>query len=431
MALTKKKSVAEFMENATFAIQNLSIYEKEVPIIWSNNTTKIADMDLTVYNDDAVFICCCPFAPGTTHATHIPFKKTFKFEMVDRDLKGRYRFSMKYRKANLRLGHSDALELEIEKLRRDGSSEAITLTYPVYYDPGALVAFIDINSHDSNQRYYGASSSSRNPQKRTMYMNWAQMRRDENKRYWEKDGDVALPKPSLKAFRKDGNNDNMTETVAQSSVPQVLPPGTSASQLLPSGRRSRTASSTEGDVHYRVPKKRSGTKARGVQARDASSAISELCTSVTQTPTTESVLVDGVRGNGTPTEASVMHVSVAESSEQRPAMSAGSVSTGANDVALIEIAASESNGTNTSSAIEQHQDNPLAFTANCHMTAQTSTEAAVGGSEDPSTYRRQRKTAGAHLAPLPLNLAQTSKKWEKTTNRDLNAAHAAHGTGVM
>lgn len=430
MALIKKKSVAEFMENATFAIQNRSIYENEVPIIWSHNTTRIADIDLTVFYDDVVFICCCPCASGPIEATHIPFKNTFEFEMVDRHLRGRYRFSMKYRKENPSLGQSDALDLEIEKLRRDGSSEAITLTYPVYYDPGALAVFVDIDSHDNIQQCSEPSRYSQNPKKRTMYENWARKRRDENKRYWEEDGDIELPKPSLEAFRKDGNNNNETAAVAQGSVPQASPPGTSTLQLLSSCRRPRTASSTEGDLHYRAPKKRTGTKARGAQGLDASSAISELSTSRPPTSTTESAFVDGVRVNEMSTEASVVHVSTVESSRQRPAMSTGSVSTGANNIALTETTANESSETNSNTTIGQHQENHQTLTSSYH-TARTSTEAAMESSEDPSTYRRQRKTAGAHLASLPLNLAQTSKKWEKTTNKVLNAAHAAHGTGMI
>lgn len=186
LAIVNNMSVKEFMSQAAFAVQAKTTGESTLPVIWNSSGTRTVTISLPGRQGDEVYISCCPLAPHDG-ALNVPIESTFEFQSLGKKYKGDHEISLEYREKGRSDDLSDRLIFNIKSSGRSESTERFE--WPIYYDPGGRVCFIDIDKYNEKQGRGGKRPElipkTRNRKGARTYLQWEQGRLDPSKPYWE------------------------------------------------------------------------------------------------------------------------------------------------------------------------------------------------------------------------------------------------------
>ncbi|KAK5994488.1 hypothetical protein PT974_04965 [Cladobotryum mycophilum] len=138
LAVANSMTVQEFMQNALFAIDTGS-KNMNLLVTLNSGRSQWVELDYTGKQPKQLLIACAPLAPSTTSSCVLRLK-TYEFWNLGGGGDG---------DGDDDDGHHDWLVFEHARLVQGKPDEAAPpIRWPIYYDPGACVCFID---HDKNK----------------------------------------------------------------------------------------------------------------------------------------------------------------------------------------------------------------------------------------------------------------------------------------
>lgn len=194
------------MSQAAIAVQVKPTKEADIPIIWNARGPRAASVAVRGRQVTDVVIVCCPLAPRD--ALSVRFGNTFELQSLSKKLCGKYTMSLDYKRRDDVKGIPDQLILTVTNNCSRNSSWVETVVWPVYYDAGACVCFVDFEKYEklpsSGQGVpQRAPRGCRNQKGTPSYRIWEQIERDEGRSYWEGFKTPIPPTPTLEEFEVD------------------------------------------------------------------------------------------------------------------------------------------------------------------------------------------------------------------------------------
>lgn len=191
LALSRSRSIPEFMERAAFAVhvQSKEEDQQQLPVIWTRNGPRSARIVLSGRQGATVFISCCPLALHDQVET-VDKARTFQFQSLAGIRKGDYTMSLDYERSDPNGTTPDQVVLTIEDNEAKNFSGRKQERWPLYYDPGSCVCFIDVE----NSQHFGtgrcattqrAPTRIKNKKGMESQLQWEVLRLDPGRVYWD------------------------------------------------------------------------------------------------------------------------------------------------------------------------------------------------------------------------------------------------------
>lgn len=200
------------MKQAVFAIMVNDTTQKDIPVIWNSFGSQKARIALSGRQGADVLIACCPLPPNDGSLT-VPLESTFEFQSLSKKLKGNYTISLDYTERDVHKNLPDRLILTVTSDTGGKPADTDTVVWPVYYDPGACVIFVDIDEYDTipsaeDDGPWLAPKRFTNKKGNRSYSRWEQDRCDRSIVFWEGQRYPSLPLDTLRQFEMDEPTQN-------------------------------------------------------------------------------------------------------------------------------------------------------------------------------------------------------------------------------
>lgn len=191
LALTNELSVKDFLSQAAFGVEiRTSQGASRAQVLLDSSGSHKVTKKIMDHHGAEIVITCYPLAPLDNRET-LAIKGSYEMELLGREYQGVHTWELKYEHNPLHVDCQDYLVLKQQSWPTHKPSFTEEQLWPIFYDPGSCVLFIDrnldgpIKNNSDLQNRIGVSEEPRSKKGVAKRKQWRRNQADSPGIYWQ------------------------------------------------------------------------------------------------------------------------------------------------------------------------------------------------------------------------------------------------------